>query len=131
MKNVKTVTICLVIAYIILQYAASGRYYKLLFDDDSLSYNYAAIFNLLLIITKGLVNIAVVILGVVTLASGDENIRDKAYSFFRYIYVMGYLIGLPLVVFSMIMNAKYFFADVKTGSTILIQHVFTMTFTVL
>jgi hypothetical protein len=130
MKKLKTITICLVIAYIVVQYAAGASYYKLLFTEDLIG-NYGELINVFLILLKGMLNIAIVVTGILALASAGEYIRERSYSLFRYMYVMAYLVGFPLTVFSLSMNAKYFFADAKSGLMIIVQHLISITFIVL
>ena len=113
-----------------LQYVASASYYKHVFADDLMG-NYGAIFNLFLVVIKGLLNIVVVVMGVLALVNADVNDRDSAYSLFRYMYVMAYVVGFPISVFSMVINARYFFTSATTGLTIISQHLFTITFIVL
>jgi hypothetical protein len=130
MKKLKTITICLVIAYIVLQYVASAGYYKHVFADDLIG-NYGAIFNLLVILLRGILNIAIVVIGILALVNADANARDRAYSLFRYIYVMAYLVGFPGSVFYMIVGAKYLFSTSSTVLMIVTQHLFSITFLVL
>jgi hypothetical protein len=126
MKKLRPVAICLVIALIIVHYVSSASAYKDLFRAE-LRYNgKGLIFDWMKVLIQGLLNISGVVAGIMALSGGVENVREKAYSYFRYTFVMTGLVNFPVSLLIDTIYSKYLFSNAKTGLLIVSQQLFTL-----
>ncbi|THU41732.1 RDD family protein [Niastella caeni] len=130
MKKLKPVTICLVIALILFQHISRGSYYKGLITGE-ISGNYGKLYTILQVGLDFIIDIFTIILGIAALSYSDLQVRDRAYSIFRFVYVMTGFLALPTVVFSLVISGGMFFNDPATGFVIISRHLIWITLIVL
>ncbi|HEY8896308.1 MAG TPA: hypothetical protein VIM79_15890, partial [Niastella sp.] len=133
MRNLKIVTIWLVMAYMVFDHITRIKYYQQILGNNSFGYGSSS-FPLYIIIADNilyvLLDILLIVLGIASLAYSDKNIRDRMYSFFRYIYVMRSLMAMPIVIYSLITFAKYIFVDPVSIFTTVIRDMVWLTLVV-
>lgn len=130
MKKLKTVTIWLILAFLVFGNIMRIEYYKHLFS----SYSYYLkdnILNLSSPILGFLFVIFYLVMGIMALAAADRVTRDRAYSLLRFVYVMQSLIGLPLTIIQTITFAKFTFANPLSAFSVLFWNAVWLTLVVL
>jgi hypothetical protein len=110
MKKLKPVIICLVIALIVFQQIVKGKYYSNLFSNN-LSGNYGLLSALLQSVWAFLIDVFIVVLGFIALLNADLNIKDRAYSMLRFVYVMSGIMHFPVVVMSFAISGAQMFTQ--------------------
>ena len=117
MKKLKTVTIWLVLAFVVLQHFDRISYYKGLFGTEiGMLGNMRSILNVLDGTFLLLVDLFTVILGIITLYQTDKKEQDRIYSMFRFVYVMRSLMVAPLIIYEYIAYAPYMFMQPLSAS---------------
>lgn len=128
MKNLKTVTIWLVLAFIVLQHFFKISYYKHLISDDFyFQGNVRSVLSVSGVICAFLLDLLTLIPGIMSLGNGDKAAKERAYSMFRFVYIMRGFMVLPLVVFETIFYAEYMFKNPVTAFTIIFRHLIWIT----
>jgi len=114
MKKLQTVTIWLILAFILMNHITRIKYYQQFFGKVLFGYG-SDYFTAYLIMADNillfLMDLLTILLGVAALAYSDKVARDRMYSFFRYVYVMRSFLAVPIVIYSTITFAKYIFPD--------------------
>lgn len=132
MKKLKIVTICLVIALTIINQILRANYYKHLFNDDTFwGSDFRFILNILNTVFVALFDVLTVALGIMSLTASDKVAQDRAYSIFRYVYIMQAIMGFPIVVIETIFYAKYIFIDAIAIVSTMFRHLVWLTLAVL
>jgi hypothetical protein len=132
MKKLKPVAICLILALIILQHILKASYYKQLFGDDNYWFNnFRSILNISGAVFVIILDVFILVLGVMSLTSTNKATQDRAYSIFRYVYIMQGIMIFPVITFEIIYYAESMFADLMTGATILFMHCLWITLVIL
>ncbi len=117
MKKLKTVTIWLVLAFIVLQHIGRISYYKrLLGNEIDMLGNLRSVINILDVTFLILIDLFTVILAIITLSQTDKKEQDRIYSMFRFVYIMRSLMIFPLIVYQYISFAPSMFAEPLTAS---------------
>lgn len=117
MKKLKTVTIWLVLAFIVLQQFGRVSYYqRLLGIEMDMLGNTRSIMNILDGMFLFLIDLFTVILAIVTLSQTDKKEQDRIYSMFRFVYIMRSLMIFPVIVYEYIRYAPYMFDQSLSAS---------------
>ena len=132
MKKLKIVTICLVIAFTVIQQILRANYYTRLFDDNVYwGGDFRFILNMISTVLVALFDVLTVVLGIMSLTASDKAAQDRAYSILRYVYIMRSIMSFPIVVLESIFYAKYIFGDAIATFTIMFRHFVWLTLAVL
>jgi hypothetical protein len=132
MKKLKIVTICLVIAFTVIQQILRANYYKHLFGEDAFwGSDFRLILNIISTVFVALFDVLTVVLGVMALTTADKVAQDRAYSIFRYVYIMRSIMSFPIVVLETIFYAKYIFIEPVTIVSVMFRHLVWLTLAVL
>jgi uncharacterized RDD family membrane protein YckC len=128
MKKLKITTIWLVLAFIIVENILRIPYYKLVFKGGFSFYgDYSSILTIIHTALSFLMDIFSLVLGIMALENSNKEVQDRTYSIFRFMYVMGSLLSIPLFIYQTVYYAKYWFATPATTFTILFQHLVGLT----
>ncbi len=132
MKKLKIVTICLVIAFTVIQQILRANYYKHLFNEDAYwGSDFRYILNITSAVFVALFDLLTVVLGVMSFTASDKAAQDRAYSIFRFVYVMRSIMSFPVVVLETIFYAKYIFVNPASILFLMFRHLVWFTLAVL
>jgi hypothetical protein len=132
MGKLKTATIWLLLAFLVLNNILRISYYKLMLTGDNFfSRDIDRVLNISDLLIGFLFLIFYLVLCIMSLAATDKGTRDRAYSLLRFVYVMQSLISLPLTIIQTITFGKYTFAHAASAFTFLIGNAIWLTLVVL
>lgn len=132
MKKLKIVTICLVIAFTIIQQLLRVNYYKHLFSENAFwGSDYRYIPGAISTVFLALFDVLTIVLGIISLTASDKAAQDRAYSIFRYIYIMRSIMSFPVIVLETIFYAKYIFVNPVSILFLMFRHLVWFTLAVL
>jgi hypothetical protein len=132
MKKLKTVTICLFLAFLVLSNLLKISYYKNLFSSELyFGREIDRVLNISGTVLGFLFCILYLVLGIMALAAADRAARDRSYSLLRYIYVIQSLISLPLTIIQLVTFAKYTFANPVSAFSVLFGNAVWLTIVIL
>lgn len=112
MKKQTTLTIGLTLLFITCQYFLRTPYIKYLLSDNfRLQGNIRNILDVFSFISSTIVDLIIIMLGVISLVHSNVNQRQKAYAWFRYMFVVISIFALAIDLYYFYLSGKYFFHD--------------------
>lgn len=113
MKKSTTTIIALTLLFIVIQYLLRIPYFKYLFSDNfHLQGNVQGVLDVFSLIAYMIVDLIILGLGAISLAHADIKQKEKAYAWFRYMFVVMSIFSLAMDVYYFYLSGRYFFHDV-------------------
>lgn len=112
MKRSTTITIGLTLLFIVIQYILRIPYFKYIFGDNfHLQGNIRGIIDVLSLFTSLIVDLVIMAMGAIALGHSDATQKEKAYAWFRYMFVVMSLFSLVIELYYFYLSGRYFFHD--------------------
>jgi len=116
MKKSTTITIVLTLLYMVFGYFLRIPYFKYIFGDSfHLQGNMQGVLDVFSLFVSMIVDVIILVFGAIALAHSDVQQKEKAYAWFRYMFVVMSIFSLVLDLYYFYLSGRYLFHDLLHG----------------